>query len=115
MISVTNLIKKYGTIQALNGISFTIKQGEFFGLFGPNGAGKTTTISIMSTILDPDEGSVMIADFNLKVNPTICKKNNWCSATGKIFLLRILVPVLIGTVMNIFALQMFKRNILKIA
>ncbi|MFA4936460.1 MAG: ABC transporter ATP-binding protein [Candidatus Methanoperedens sp.] len=74
MISVSNLSKKYGTIQALKGISFDIKQGEFFGLLGPNGAGKTTTISIMSTILEPDEGNVTIADFNLKNNPTNCKK-----------------------------------------
>ena len=74
MISVTKLSKKYGTIQALKGISFDIKQGEFFGLLGPNGAGKTTTISIMSTILEPDEGDVMIAGFNLKDNPKKCKK-----------------------------------------
>ena len=43
MISVSNLKKNYGDIQALKGISFDIKQGEFFGLLGPNGAGKTTT------------------------------------------------------------------------
>lgn len=74
MLSVSNLKKNYGTIQALKGISFSIKQGEFFGLLGPNGAGKTTTISIMSTILEPNEGSVTIAGFDLKKNPTECKK-----------------------------------------
>jgi len=74
MISVSNLSKKYNTIQALNGISFNIKEGEFFGLLGPNGAGKTTTISILSTILEPNEGTVSIAGFDLKNNPTECKK-----------------------------------------
>jgi ABC-2 type transport system ATP-binding protein len=74
MISVSNLKKNYGNIQALKGISFDIKQGEFFGLLGPNGAGKTTTISIMSTILEPDGGEVNIADFNLKDYPIQCKK-----------------------------------------
>ncbi len=74
MISVSNLKKNYGDIQALKGISFDIKQGEFFGLLGPNGAGKTTTISIMSTILEPDGGDVKIADFDLKENPVKCKK-----------------------------------------
>ena len=74
MISVSNLKKNYGDIQALKGISFDIKQGEFFGLLGPNGAGKTTTISIMSTILEPDGGEVNIADFNLKDDPIQCKK-----------------------------------------
>ncbi len=74
MISVSNLSKSYDTVQALKGISFDIKQGEFFGLLGPNGAGKTTTISIMSTLLEPNEGSVSIAGFDLKNNPTECKK-----------------------------------------
>ncbi|GHN01842.1 ABC transporter ATP-binding protein [Cytophagales bacterium WSM2-2] len=74
MISVLNLSKSYETVQALKGISFNIKQGEFFGLLGPNGAGKTTTISIMSTLLEPNEGSVSIAGFDLKANPTECKK-----------------------------------------
>jgi ABC-2 type transport system ATP-binding protein len=75
MISVSNLSKSYDGVQALKGISFNIKQGEFFGLLGPNGAGKTTTISIMSTLLQPNEGSVSIAGFDLKSNPTECKKN----------------------------------------
>lgn len=74
MISVQNLSKKFGSTEALKGISFEIKAGEFFGLLGPNGAGKTTTISIMSTILEPDGGSVNIAGFDLKKNPTECKK-----------------------------------------
>lgn len=74
MISVSNLSKTYDTVQALKGISFHIKEGEFFGLLGPNGAGKTTTISIMSTILEPSEGAVNIDGFDLKKNPTECKK-----------------------------------------
>jgi ABC-2 type transport system ATP-binding protein len=74
MISVSNLKKTYGTTQALKGVSFNIQAGEFFGLLGPNGAGKTTTISIMSTILEADEGSVTIAGFDLKKNPRECKE-----------------------------------------
>ncbi len=75
MITVSNLSKYYEDVQALKGISFEIKQGEFFGLLGPNGAGKTTTISIMSTILQPNSGSVTIAGFDLQKDPTACKKN----------------------------------------
>lgn len=75
MITVSNLKKKYDSVEALKGISFEIKEGEFFGLLGPNGAGKTTTISIMSTILEPNEGNVSIAGFDLKKNPTACKRN----------------------------------------
>jgi ABC-2 type transport system ATP-binding protein len=74
MISVNNLTKNYGSVQALKGISFNIKKGEFFGLLGPNGAGKTTTISIMSTIVKPDIGSVTLAGFDIQNNPDACKR-----------------------------------------
>ena len=75
MIDVSNLKKSFDTIEALKGISFNIPQGECYGLLGPNGAGKTTTISILSTIIKPDEGEVNIAGYDLKKNPLECKKN----------------------------------------
>jgi ABC-2 type transport system ATP-binding protein len=75
MIDVSNLRKTFDTIEALKGISFNIQQGECYGLLGPNGAGKTTTISILSTIIKPDEGEVSIAGYDLKKNPLECKKN----------------------------------------
>jgi ABC-2 type transport system ATP-binding protein len=74
MITVENLRKKYGTQVALNGISFSIREGEFYGLLGPNGAGKTTTISIISTILEPDEGTVTINNMPVAKNAVACKK-----------------------------------------
>jgi len=75
MIQVQHLTKSYGSVLALNDVSFHIRQGEFFGLLGPNGAGKTTTISIMSTIVAPDKGSVTIAGHDLVKEPTLCKRN----------------------------------------
>jgi ABC-2 type transport system ATP-binding protein len=75
MIKVSNLKKKYGDATALEDVSFEIKQGEFFGLLGPNGAGKTTTISILSTILLPDSGTVTIGDYDLQRNPAQCKRS----------------------------------------
>ena len=75
MINVSNLRKTFDTIEALKGISFNIPQGECYGLLGPNGAGKTTTISIMSTIVEPNEGEVSIAGYDMKKNPLECKKN----------------------------------------
>ncbi len=74
MIKVENLKKSYGDVPALNGVSFEIKEGEFFGLLGPNGAGKTTTISILSTILEPNEGKVTIGTYDLKKDPGQCKR-----------------------------------------
>ncbi len=60
MIEANNLTKRYGTVKALRGVSFTIKAGEIVGLLGPNGAGKTTTIKILTGYLQPDEGEVTI-------------------------------------------------------
>ncbi len=74
MIKVENLKKSYGTQVALNGISFEIADGEFYGLLGPNGAGKTTTISIISTILEQDSGTVSINNMDLNANKIACKK-----------------------------------------
>jgi ABC-2 type transport system ATP-binding protein len=73
MITVEGLKKSYGKHVALNGISFSIAEGEFYGLLGPNGAGKTTTISIISTIVEPDEGSVSINNLELQRNKVACK------------------------------------------
>lgn len=74
MITAENLRKTYGTHVALDGISFSIREGEFYGLLGPNGAGKTTTISIISSILDPDSGSVTISGMDLAKNKIACKQ-----------------------------------------
>src|ERR1700679_252554 len=60
MIQVKDLRKSFGTITAVNGVSFEIARGETFGLLGPNGAGKSTTINLMTGLLRPDAGSVVI-------------------------------------------------------
>jgi len=59
-IEVTDLKKSYGSLKAVDGISFTVKRGEVFGLLGPNGAGKTTTIEIMEGLRERDSGEVKI-------------------------------------------------------
>jgi ABC-2 type transport system ATP-binding protein len=74
MITVQNLTKKYGEAVALQDVSFDIREGELFGLLGPNGAGKTTTISILSTLLKPDSGSVQIGGFDLISHPGDVKR-----------------------------------------
>jgi ABC-2 type transport system ATP-binding protein len=59
-IHIDNVKKRYGSLQALGGVSLKIGAGEFFGLLGPNGAGKTTLISIIAGLARADEGSVSI-------------------------------------------------------
>jgi ABC-2 type transport system ATP-binding protein len=60
-IAVDGLRKRYGEIQALDGVSFSVREGEIFGLLGPNGAGKSTTVRVLVTLTHPDEGSASVA------------------------------------------------------
>ena len=60
MIEIRNLTKKFGDFKAVDHLDLTIETNEFMGLLGPNGAGKTTTISMMSTVLLPTEGEILV-------------------------------------------------------
>lgn len=60
MLTAKNLKKSYGDHQAVRGVSFEIAKGEVFGLLGPNGAGKTTTISMLTGLMDPTAGQVLV-------------------------------------------------------
>lgn len=65
MIQVNKLTKSYGNIQAVKSIDFHVKKGSFFAFLGPNGAGKSTTINMLCTLLEKDEGSILVNDFEL--------------------------------------------------
>jgi len=74
IISVTNLVKTYGDFTAVNGISFSVKPGEVFGILGPNGAGKTTTLEIMETLKTLSSGEVLIDGIDVKEHPWEVKR-----------------------------------------
>jgi len=59
VLEVKNLVKRYGTVEAVNGISFSISSGSCFGLLGPNGAGKTTALEVIEDIIAPTSGEVL--------------------------------------------------------
>jgi ABC-2 type transport system ATP-binding protein len=65
-LTAENIHKSFNGHKAVNGVSFAIYRGEIFGLLGPNGAGKTTTIRILSTILEPDRGDVVIGGHSIR-------------------------------------------------
>ena len=65
IISVSNLKKRYGNVEAVKGIDFHVNEGELFAFLGPNGAGKTTTIDIICTLLRPDNGIVRVNNYML--------------------------------------------------
>lgn len=74
MIEINNLVKRYGDIPAVNGISFTLKDDEVLGFLGPNGAGKSTTMNIITGYLSSTSGSVKINGHDILEEPELAKK-----------------------------------------
>jgi len=68
-IEVDELVKRYGDVEAVRGIGFSVAEGEIFGFLGPNGAGKTTTIKILCTLLQPTSGRARLAGLDVVAAP----------------------------------------------
>jgi len=68
-IRVSDLRKSFGDVTAVDGISFSVREGELFGFLGPNGAGKTTTINMLTGLARPDSGSLMVGGVDCTKNP----------------------------------------------
>ncbi|MGH2739035.1 MAG: ABC transporter ATP-binding protein, partial [Actinomycetota bacterium] len=66
MIRTQGLVKRYGKVVALDGLDLDVPKGTVLGLLGPNGAGKTTAVRILTTLLDPDEGTVEVAGLDVQ-------------------------------------------------
>lgn len=71
MIKASELVRKYGDLTAVNGVSFEIPKGQIVGLLGHNGAGKTTIIKMLTGYLEPNAGQVLIADHDVVLDPLV--------------------------------------------
>jgi ABC-2 type transport system ATP-binding protein len=74
IISVKNLVKNYGSFEAVKGISFDVYENEIFGMLGPNGAGKSTTLEIIETLREKTRGEVIVDGHDLDKEPGEIKK-----------------------------------------
>ncbi|RLC86093.1 MAG: export ABC transporter ATP-binding protein [Chloroflexi bacterium] len=74
IVEAQGLVKRYGDIEAVRGLSFAIRRGEIFGFLGPNGAGKTTTISMLSCLLEPTGGTAIVAGYDVVRAPQQVKR-----------------------------------------
>jgi ABC-2 type transport system ATP-binding protein len=74
MIELHNLVKKFGDLTAVDGLSLTVNRGEFFVVLGPNAAGKTTTIKILAGLIAPTSGHVKVCDYDLQNDPMEVRK-----------------------------------------
>jgi ABC-2 type transport system ATP-binding protein len=73
IVVVTDLVKRFGDNAAVDGVSFSICEGEVFGLLGPNGAGKTTTISMISCLIEPTSGDIVVGGASVRSDPAAVK------------------------------------------
>jgi ABC-2 type transport system ATP-binding protein len=73
-IVADELRKRYAEIQALDGVSFAVREGEVFALLGPNGAGKSTTVRILTTLTKPDSGSATVAEHDVVGHPNRARR-----------------------------------------
>ena len=73
ILQVENLVKRYGDLEAVRGVSFSVEEGEVFGLLGPNGAGKTSTIEVLEGLRVADGGRVSVCGFDPLKNPAELK------------------------------------------
>jgi ABC-2 type transport system ATP-binding protein len=74
MIEVRDVVKRFGAVEAVRGITFTVHEGEIVGFLGPNGAGKTTTMRIVTGIFPPTSGAVRIAGHDVVAEPLACRR-----------------------------------------
>jgi len=74
MIALTGITKRFGNVVAVNNLTLTVPNGQFFGFLGPNGAGKTTTIKMITGLLQPDRGDVRINDIDILSEPEAAKR-----------------------------------------
>ena len=74
MIEVKSLHKAFGDVKAVDGVSFTARDGEITGLLGPNGAGKTTTLRMLYTLMKPDSGQVLVDGIDAAVDPVAVRR-----------------------------------------
>ena len=73
MIKVKNLTKRYGELEAVKNVSFTIERGHIYGLLGANGAGKSTTMNMMTGCLAPTSGSIVVGGYDISAHPEKAK------------------------------------------
>jgi ABC-2 type transport system ATP-binding protein len=74
MLTVNNLTKSFGVIQAVKGVSFTVEKGEVLGFLGPNGAGKSTTMRMITGFIPPTAGTAVICGHDIQNDPVAAKR-----------------------------------------
>ena len=75
MIEVKGLVKNYGSLRAVDGVSFTVRRGDILGFLGPNGAGKSTTMKMITGFIRPDGGTALVDGIDVAKDPVTVKRS----------------------------------------
>jgi len=74
MLEINHLVKKFGPLTAVDGVSFAVAEGEVLGFLGPNGAGKSTTMKMITGFLAPTSGTAVICGHDIETEPLAAKR-----------------------------------------
>jgi ABC-2 type transport system ATP-binding protein len=74
MIEVKGLVKDYGSLRAVDGVSFNVNRGDILGFLGPNGAGKSTTMKVITGFLQPTAGTALVDGHDVTAEPVAVKR-----------------------------------------
>ncbi len=114
VLEVYNLHVFYGSLHALNDVSFDVKAGEIFGLLGPNGAGKTSTLSAIEGLLKPKSGKIIVGGFNSREKPLHAKASLGVQLQATSFQPELTVLEIIQLFAGIYGLPMSKEKIMRL-
>ena len=106
IIEVDGLRKSYGSLKAVDGVSFSVAAGEVFGILGPNGAGKTTTVEILEGMRAPDQGTALVNGLDVRKEPRKVKEIIGIQLQSSAFFDRLGL----AEVLQVFA-SLYRRNI----
>lgn len=111
ILTVSNLSVRYGSKQAVDSISFTIKKGEIFGLLGPNGAGKTSTLSAIEGLLKPETGSMALEGVDMRQHPDQVKANMGVQLQSTSFQFELTINQLVKLYAGLYNVRLSKKDV----
>ncbi len=111
VLAVKNLSVSYGSKQAVNNVSFTIKRGEIFGLLGPNGAGKTSTLSAIEGLLKPQTGSMTLEGLDMQQHSDEVKANMGVQLQSTSFQFELTINQLIKLYSGLYSVRLSNKEV----
>jgi len=106
VIEVRNLVKRFGSLTAVDGVSFTVERGEVFGILGPNGAGKTTMLECIEGLQKADAGEALVLDMNALQHPEKVKDRVGVQLQASAYFERLTLT----EILNLFG-KMYSRHV----